>query len=52
METAHKKVLKSISLDLLHLLEGSYDASGHWHPGHLEQRLAAIGVRRGPGAGS
>ena len=46
METAHKRVLKSISLDLRHLLEGSYDGAGHWCPGDLEQRLAAIGVRR------
>jgi len=46
METAHKKVLKSISLDLRHLLEGAYDAAGRWCPGDLEQRLAAIGVRR------
>ena len=41
-----RKVLKSISLELRHLLEGSYDTAGHWHPGDLEQRLAALGVRR------
>lgn len=46
MEAQHKKVLKAVSLELRHLLEGSYDAAGQWHPGDLEQRLAAIGVRR------
>ena len=46
MDAQHKKVLKSISLELRHLLEGSYDAAGQWYPGDLEQRLAGIGVRR------
>jgi len=46
MEAQHKKILKAVSLELRHLLEGSYDGVGHWHPGDLEQRLAAIGVRR------
>jgi len=46
METALKKILKSISLELRHILEGSFDAAGHGHPGDVEKRLAAIGVRR------
>ncbi len=46
MDAQHNKVLKSISLELHHLLAGSYDNSGRWHPGDLEQRLAGIGVRR------
>lgn len=46
MEAQHKKILKAVSLELRHLLEGSYDGAGNWHPGDLEQRLAAIGVRR------
>lgn len=46
MEAQHKKVLKAVSLELRHLLEGTYDGAGQWHPGDLEQRLAAIGVRR------
>lgn len=41
-----KKILKAISLELRHLLEGHYDSGGKWQPGDLEQRLAAIGVRR------
>ena len=46
MEANHKKILKAISLELRHLLEGRYDSDGKWQPGDLEQRLAAIGVRR------
>jgi len=46
MEANHKKILKAISLELRHLLEGYYDSDGKWQPGDLEQRLAAIGVRR------
>ena len=46
MDAQHKKVLKAISLELRHLLEGSYDGAGQWRPGDLEKRLAAIGVRR------
>ncbi len=48
MDPTHKKILKTIVLELRHLLEGWYDAGGTWHPGDLEQRLAAIGVRRDP----
>ena len=46
MDPTHKKILKAIVLELRHLLEGWYDARDTWHPGDLEQRLAAIGVRR------
>ena len=46
MNPRDKKVLKAISLELRHLLEGYYDSDGKWQPGDLEQRLAAIGVRR------
>jgi len=46
MEPTHKKTLKAISLKLRHLLEGWYDTNDTWHSGDLEQRLAAIGVRR------
>lgn len=46
MELQQKKILKAVSLELRHLLEGCYDGAGNWHPGDLEQRLAAIGVRR------
>src|SRR5271165_1963368 len=41
-----KKLLKAVTLELRHLLEGRYDSDGKWKPGDLEQRLAAIGVRR------
>lgn len=46
MEAGLKKILKSVTLELRHLLEGRYDAAGAWQPGDLELRLAAIGVRR------
>src|SRR5947209_1260102 len=42
----HKKVLKAISRELRHLLEGEYDEHDKWRPGDLEQRLAALGVWR------
>ncbi|MGE0769988.1 MAG: DNA methyltransferase, partial [Hyphomicrobiaceae bacterium] len=46
MDPGLKKILKSVTLELRHLLEGRYDSAGAWEPGDLEQRLAAIGVRR------
>jgi len=46
MEAELKKTLKAVTLELRHLLEGRYDQGGQWKPGDLEQRLAAIGVRR------
>jgi len=47
MQAEHKRILKAIILELRHILEGRYDAQGKWRPGDLEQRLAALGVRRG-----
>lgn len=46
MESELKKLLKAVTLELRHLLEGRYDSDGKWQPGDLERRLAAIGVRR------
>jgi len=46
MEVKDKKILKAVALEIRHLLEGKYDTDGKWHPGDLEQRLAAIGIRR------
>jgi hypothetical protein len=46
MDAELKKTLKAVTLELRHLLEGRYDGDGKWRPGDLEQRLAAIGVRR------
>ena len=46
MESQYKSKLKSIVLDLRHTLEGRYDDAGFWRPGDLEERLAALGVRR------
>jgi len=46
MEIKDKKIIKAVVLELRHLLEGKYDTNGRWHPGDLEQRLAAIGIRR------
>ena len=46
MDATHKKTLKSIILEIRHLLEGRYDAQNNWQPGDLERRLAAMGVRR------
>jgi hypothetical protein len=46
MEPQYKTQLKSIVLNLRHILEGRYDGAGEWHSGDLEERLAALGVRR------
>lgn len=46
MEPREKKILKAISLELRHLLEGQHDAADHWLAGDLEQRLNAVGVWR------
>lgn len=46
MDAKLKNTLKAVTLELRHLLEGRYDSEGKWEPGDLEQRLAAIGVRR------
>ena len=44
MNDEHKKVLKAVTLELRHLLEGYVSADGECRPGDLEQRLNAIGV--------
>jgi len=46
MDTDLKKILKALSLELRHLLEGEYDATGEWHGGDLERCLNALGVWR------
>lgn len=46
METAHKKILKSLILEIRHLLEGYFTPAGDWVAGDLEQRLRSLGVRR------
>ena len=46
MDANLKRILKALSLELRHLLEGEYDATGQWHGGDLEQRLNALGVWR------
>lgn len=46
MEQQYKSKLKSIVLSLRHALEGYCDDAGEWHPGDLEERLAALGIRR------
>jgi SAM-dependent methyltransferase len=45
MDAGLKKILKSVTLELRHLLEGRYDAAGVWLAGDLEHRLASLGVR-------
>jgi len=45
MQQEHKKILKAVTLELRHILEGYFDAQGSWHAADLEQRLAAIGIR-------
>jgi len=45
-----KGILKAVTLELRHVLEGNYDAHGNWKAGDLERRLAAIGVRRDRGS--
>ncbi len=46
MDANLKKILKAVTLEFRHALEGRYDNDGNWHPGDLETRLAAIGVWR------
>ena len=46
MDANLKKILRAISLELRHTLEGTYDERGDFQPGDLEQRLNAIGVWR------
>jgi hypothetical protein len=44
MDANLKRILKALSLELRHLLEGEYDATGEWHAGDLERRLNGLGV--------
>lgn len=46
MQPNLKKILRALSLDIRHTLEGSYDNTGIFHPGDLETRLNALGVWR------
>ena len=45
MEASLKKILRGISLELRHTLEGWHDKkTGAWNPGDLERRLNEIGA--------
>lgn len=47
MESAHKKILKALVLDIRHTLEGwRAPDTGHRFAGDLEKRLASLGIRR------
>lgn len=46
MESNLKKILRALSLELRHILEGYYDDNGQWHPGDLERRLNEMGIWR------
>ena len=46
MQPTLKKILRAVSLDIRHALEGAYDNTGTFHPGDLETRLNALGVWR------
>ncbi|MDK2408591.1 hypothetical protein QHH11_09945 [Aphanizomenon sp. PH219] len=46
MEANLKKILRSLSLELRHILEGTYDSQGKFQPGDLERRLNEIGIWR------
>jgi len=46
MEANLKKILRSVSLELRHTLEGRYDEHGHFLSGDLERRLNEIGIWR------
>ena len=46
MQPNLKKILRVLSLDLRHTLEGFYDNTGVFHPGDMETRLNALGVWR------
>ena len=46
MQPNLKKILRALSLDLRHTLEGWYDNTSAFHPGDLETRLNALGVWR------
>jgi hypothetical protein len=47
MDAGHRKTLRAVVIEMRRLLEGRWDESWtSWIPGDLEQRLAAVGVRR------
>jgi hypothetical protein len=46
MDANLKRILKALSPELRHLLEGEYDATSQWHAGDLERRLNGLGVWR------
>lgn len=46
MEQQLKSKLKSIVIEIRHLLEGYYDRAGNWIPGDLELKLITLGIRR------
>jgi len=46
MESSLKKILRSLSLELRHTLEGTYTEDGTWKAGDLERRLNQIGIWR------
>jgi hypothetical protein len=47
----NRKILKAVTLEIRHLLEGAWSADGlTWRDGDLGQRLHAIGVRSGRAA--
>lgn len=46
MDPTHKRILRSISLKLRHILEGEYDETGVFNAGDLERELNRIGIWR------
>ena len=46
MESNLKKILRALSLELRHILEGYYDNHGKWYPGDLERRFNEMGIWR------
>jgi len=46
MDAPLKKILRALSLELRHTLEGSYTEDGTWNAGDLERRLNQIGIWR------
>jgi SAM-dependent methyltransferase len=46
MDAPLKKILRALSLELRHTLEGKYSEDGTWNAGDLERRLNQIGIWR------
>ena len=46
MDPLDKKILKSLTIEMRHLLEGYFTPAGAWVPGDLENRLRSLGIRR------